>query len=850
MKKNAKDYLIEFASSQDDWLKALLYSAIESNGDIRRERKNEIYFALRDSSDIIFTVPNVATSENEEKLVLKTLHHKKGVNALQKDQKIKFHEDVTILFGMNGAGKSSYFKILNEVVGGNQNKEIIPNIYAESPDSIDVDVSYERSGISTVNWNNSSRSLDGFNSCKVFDTSYLNGLLETRKADTTLIQPLGLNLFTYLIELVDQYKKILFEAADKERAKKPTIDLSSLSENIKTPFVTHKVNPFQKANIEKLYDFSSESSARLLVVEKALQDLKQVNIKDKIRILSDEQIRFQKIIDWLNQRHNFLSKLSENTTKCIDDKKSKQVANNKAKDQFDALKSIPANDTAEWKEFIVAGEKFSKSLEGTDGFCPYCWQELKDDNSVRIIQSFGLFLKDNTQQELNKAVEALKDLLRTTEKLSLDFELDESIDKVLQAKAIDGVSLSNLFKSFLDNFKEFKSQIVSSIQNENIETVVLLQDISLFIGGMETIKNGLAAKIEELTKEDSEKNKKIEGLEQELKVLLENRSISLQKDVILNWFELTESENQLRNKANSINSRSLSTLSAKAHNELLTESLKQAFNNELSWIGHSNLGVEIESAGTKKGVSSTKLVLMNNNRPITAILSEGEQKAVALALFLAEIGIQNTLNPIILDDPVNSLDHKIAGNFAKRLLELDNQIILFNHNRFFLDFFETSKENHVCKSIDSDCNKNKGKHIRIYEVISQGKSSKGILKNYKGNKATNHLREAESLLQKIPFDEETKVATLLRQTVECVIDEVIFNNQVPTKFSNKNNRIGWSYLKEIKNDSHIIDVLENIHGRVSGGEIHNGTEKDENPIDVEEFNEMISQIEGILNSSS
>ena len=79
------------------------------------------------------------------------------------------------------------------------------------------------------------------------------------------------------------------------------------------------------------------------------------------------------------------------------------------------------------------------------------------------------------------------------------------------------------------------------------------------------------------------------------------------------------------------------------------------------------MDVQLESAGTKKGISSTKLVL-TKNKDLKSVLSEGEQKAVALALFIAEIKIQKTLNPIIPDDPVNSLDHKIAGKFAERLM--------------------------------------------------------------------------------------------------------------------------------------------------------------------------------------
>lgn len=110
----------------------------------------------------------------------------------------------------------------------------------------------------------------------------------------------------------------------------------------------------------------------------------------------------------------------------------------------------------------------------------------------------------------------------------------------------------------------------------------------------------------------------------------------------------------------------------------MTETLKQSFKEELNFLGYKNLNIKIENAKGGKGTSSTKLILLKNN-DIKAILSEGEQKAVALALFIAESKIQKSKNPIILDDPVNSLDHKIAGKFAQTLLKLDNQVILFGY---------------------------------------------------------------------------------------------------------------------------------------------------------------------------
>ena len=291
----------------------------------------------------------------------------------------------------------------------------------------------------------------------------------------------------------------------------------------------------------------------------------------------------------------------------------------------------------------------------------------------------------------------------------------------------------------------------------------------------------------------------------------------------------------------------ISNLSKTAHNELLTETLKNQFIEELKSLRYTNLNVNLESEKNEKGTSSTKLTI-TKNKDLKSILSEGEQKAVALSLFLAEAKIQIAKNPIILDDPVNSLDHKIATKFANRLLELENQVIVFNHNKLFLDAFETSRGNHICKTIDTDCNNSRGKHIRVYLVNSEGKNSKGVLSNYKANTAKNHIKEAKSLLNKSPFNQSLSVANLIRKAVECTIDEKIFNNQIPTKNSTKNSRINWEELKNLNNDGVTIDKLKEIHDRVSGGEMHNGTENEDNPIEVEEFQDMLSDIENILKS--
>ncbi|ASB50450.1 AAA family ATPase [Alkalitalea saponilacus] len=847
MKNNAKEYLVEFANSQDDWLKALIYGAIESNGAISSERKNEIFKCLQNSNVIEYSIPNVVDSDNETEIFLSKLIHKKGVNALSENQTIKFNDNVTILHGLNGAGKSGYFKIINEIVGGNQIKEILPNIYKDNPSEIDVEISYrECVNENKISWDGKTRSLEKLNKCKVFDASYLNGLLETRQNDTTLIQPLSLNIFTYLIDLVDKFKNQLITNSDKKRLQKPSIDLTNISERNQNVFLNHNLTESKKIEITKLFDFSNERAKDLDDLNKDLSILKQINIQDRIKLLSDNKNSIEKLKEWLTKNFTTLSDNITEAKKILEDKKEKQLASNKAKEQFEVLKNVPLSNSNEWKEFIIAGQSYSEILTGKESICPYCLQELQSDNSVKILKAYGSFLKDNSERELKKVLLNIQAKLKEIEALSFDYQFSEGTIQILKENTTEDKSIYEIVLDIIKYFKDVKSKIIELIKNEDSHSTISVLDISALTAELNFRVENLQSQIEKYSKEDTEKKEKIKLIEQKLSLLKENKSISLQKNNIEKWFELTSEETALKKKANKINTRQLSSLSKTANDDLLTETLKIKFNEELANIGYPNLDVRIENAGTKKGVSSTKLVLSRNN-DIKAILSEGEQKAVALALFVAEVRMQKQTNPIILDDPVSSLDHKIAGKFAERLLNIDNQVVIFNHNRLFLDSFETSKPNHICKTIDTDCNKNHGKHIKVYEVIGQSKHSKGILRNYKGNYSKNHINEAKKLLKQVPFEDNTKVANLLRLCVECVIDEVIFNHQVPTRFSNKNSRIAWAELKNIKNDSVLVDSLERIHGRVSGGEMHNGTERNENPIDIDEFNRMITDIENIVN---
>ena len=69
------------------------------------------------------------------------------------------------------------------------------------------------------------------------------------------------------------------------------------------------------------------------------------------------------------------------------------------------------------------------------------------------------------------------------------------------------------------------------------------------------------------------------------------------------------------------------------------------------------------------------------------ILSEGEQRALALAGFLTEVALTDGSGPIVVDDPVSSLDRDRGRRVAERLADeaTRRQVVVFTHDIIFFN---------------------------------------------------------------------------------------------------------------------------------------------------------------------
>ncbi len=129
--------------------------------------------------------------------------------------------------------------------------------------------------------------------------------------------------------------------------------------------------------------------------------------------------------------------------------------------------------------------------------------------------------------------------------------------------------------------------------------------------------------------------------------------------------------------------------------QLVTEPVKQRFARELHALGLTATAVEMcEEAA--RGVTSFCVRLTDAKDANAAdVLSEGEQRCVALAAFLAELATADGASAIVFDDPVSSLDHAHREHVAKRLAEeaCARQVIVFTHDvAFYLELDEACRE--------------------------------------------------------------------------------------------------------------------------------------------------------------
>jgi len=211
--------------------------------------------------------------------------------------------------------------------------------------------------------------------------------------------------------------------------------------------------------------------------------------------------------------------------------------------------------------------------------------------------------------------------------------------------------------------------------------------------------------------------------------------------------------------------RSLTEASKRASAEVMNRDFEQRFLEECKALHAPTITLDFPG---REG-EARRRKLLTHDHGLDEILSEGEQKVVALADFLAEVALKPDRAPIILDDPVTSLDHKRLRHVVERLFVLskERQVIVFTHDIWFaaelLARFEQTPRECAFNDVTAE-----GQRIGL---VARGSHPRTDTYNDRKRRILELLKEADEAAGEVRHALIEKGYEILRGTCEIVVEK-------------------------------------------------------------------------------
>lgn len=636
-----------------------------------------------------------STSSND--VLLSKIFNVENINALSKTSELEFAPNgLTLVYGDNGSGKSSYVSILKHVCNTRGHKpKINDNLYDSTCFGNDkkADVEYTIDGINfnTVNLVNEDVNDSVLKSVDVFDTYSANHYIEDE--DEIAFIPQGLSIVEKLAISIKRVEtELQAEISSPSLAK---FDYSLLEVTDCSTAKTFLNNLSAKTTLDDLRaeaTWDSTKNSRIEDLIKEIDTLKATDPKKTLKENEEKIKRFEILQNKFQTLENNLTgqvliNLKQTLNNLVTTSEALKESSEKA---FSELPIVGVGNSS-WKLLWESARKFYNESTETENFpdvneesnCPLCLQNLEEDAKIRFT-SFESFVKNDIQKTYDEASAKFDLVIEDLNGLNFSFdeqkpttiELDELIDDYSQSQTQYLELLSKQKDYLIGIFDEKKSvEAIEPIEIENTPKTLIQELIKTLKETNEKLKVlSIEEDLKPLNKELNQLNGERKIFEFKPKL---GREIYRQKKIKL--------LNQCISKCTT---RAITTHSNELATKYISQNLKQNFQTELTKLGFKNIKIETETKG-QKGKQYHYLRLDEqkaNGIALKDVLSEGEHRCISLATFLSELSISEHKSAIVFDDPVSSLDHKWRNKISKRIVEeaLERQVIVFTHDITFL----------------------------------------------------------------------------------------------------------------------------------------------------------------------
>lgn len=750
--------------------------------------KKSVGFQLTKSAPVPVPFAKAHFGGGQQKpIVLKGVANVQNVNRLVAKARLDFcPKALTVIYGRNGSGKSGFVRILRTAcrtrVENPTKLKVLSDVYGGGtvPQSADIIID-AGTGDTPVVWTAGMTAAPELMQIAVFDT--LSAQLYVDGGNQIRYLPFGLALPHRLNGICLKLK----ERLEAERAT-AVGDKASLTAIIFPVQRSTKAQLFNRAVDKDTTDAELDDAAKFSAAD-------QERLDEVTAILSAGSaavVDLTALIGWVEsiagECETAATAISDTALSGFTNLRSSAVtARQTAQLSASALftdEPLPGVGSESWRALWAAARDYSVSeayvsadfpvtpSEAGPANCVLCQQPLLPDGAARL-QRFQKYMDDTLDVAAAKAEQAVADAIETLPALK-QLSAESFADRLEQIRQRDPKLAEVLLSSQL-SAKQRREDAIARLAGDDSASVPALES-------PHTLLKDLAKKLRD---EKDALAKAGEAQERE-KLADEKAELEDKKILATNRANLVTRRNLLVTDA--AYAKALAEVQTKGitqrANELIDKHLSSAvvtrFDAEREGfdIMHLKVGLSRKSGQTKAEFEvdpHTKLTKVTSE-----ILSEGEQRALALAGFLTEVALTDGSGPIIVDDPVSSLDRDRSARVAKRLATEahQRQVVVFTHDIIFFNELCGAAEG---QGIEPATVALFGDKDAAGKIDAAGMVWKGLNVAKRIGKIKNDFAPLPKLLASSPADYEYKVKHLygrMRDTYERVVEEVIFRDIV------------------------------------------------------------------------
>ena len=349
-----------------------------------------------------------------------------------------------------------------------------------------------------------------------------------------------------------------------------------------------------------------------------------------------------------------------------------------------------------WERLWRAAREFSEQRQdafppGASDHCPLCLQQLDADAAARMAH-LQKHVQSTINQQATRARQAFSETLDTID----DRHVSACRTEFLQALQQRDGELAGSVGRYMDGV----SRRMKDLRRDpaGAQLLPLLDDPA------ERLEEWAKARGEHAQALLAAQDPKHEAeLRVELGELDAREKLQARIQEIEAWVGVLRRIAALHNAHSALATNRITSLQRQLAEALVSETLAAELRREVRRLRCEHLAVDLEPHATV-GQTQVRLRLAGaHGAPqVSEILSEGEQRALSLAFFLAEVGMFEEDGGIIVDDPVSSLDDTRRAYIAERLVaEAEHrQVIVFTHDLpFLLDLTDQAEANGIVPSV-------------------------------------------------------------------------------------------------------------------------------------------------------